>query len=60
MDLDDSFDVKHSITIRGMEYGFVGISNDEIDKRVDDMIKFVEKYDGSVGVQFGEEMESLY
>tara|TARA_B100002019_G_scaffold181813_1_gene156941 strand:+ start:312 stop:722 length:411 start_codon:yes stop_codon:yes gene_type:complete len=58
MDLDDSFDVKHGITIRGMEYGFVGISNDEIDKRVDDMIKFVEKYDGSVGGQFGEEMEA--
>ena len=58
MELDDSFDVKHGITIRGMEYGFVGISNDEIDKRVDDMIKFVEKYDGSVGGQFGEEMEA--
>lgn len=58
MELDDSFDVKHGITIRGMEYGFVGINNDEIDKRVDDMIKFVEKYDGSVGGQFGEEMEA--
>ena len=59
MELDDSFDVKHGITIRGMEYGFVGINNDEIDKRVDDMIKFVEKYDGSVGGQFGEEMECV-
>ena len=58
MELNDSFEVKHGITIRGMEYGFVGINEDEIDKRVDDMIKFVEKFDGSVGGQFGEEMEA--
>ena len=57
MELDDSFNIKHGITIRGKEYGFVGINNDEIDKRVDDMIAFVEKYDGSVGGQFGEEIE---
>jgi len=58
MELDDSFEVKHGITIRGKEYGFVGISNEEIDQRIDEMIKFVEKYDGSVGGQFGEEIEA--
>ena len=33
MYMDELFDVKHGISIRGKEYGFVGISNDEIDER---------------------------
>ena len=36
--MDEDFNVKHGITIRGKEYGFVGISNKEIDERVDEMI----------------------
>lgn len=58
MEFSDSDEIKHGITIRGMEFGFVGISNEEIDKRVDEMIEFVIKFDGSVGGQFGEEMEA--
>lgn len=56
--MDEDFNVKHGITIRGKEYGFVGISNKEIDERVDEMIKFVEEYNGSIGGQFGEEIEA--
>lgn len=56
--MDEHLDVKHGITIRGNEYGFVGITNDEIDARVDEMIKFVEKFNGSVGGQLGEELEA--
>lgn len=56
--MDGLFDVKHGISIRGKEYGFVGISNDEIDERVDAMIEFVESFEGSVGGTFGEEMEA--
>lgn len=56
--MDGLFDVKHGISIRGKEYGFVGINNDEIDERVDAMIEFVESFDGSVGGTFGEEMEA--
>lgn len=58
MEFSDFEEIKHGITIRGKEYGFVGISNEEIDKRVDEMIEFVVKFDGSVGGQFGEEMEA--
>ena len=58
MEINDSDKIKHGITIRGMEFGFVGISNEEIDKRVDEMIEFVVKFDGSVGGQFGEEIEA--
>ena len=39
--MDGLFDVKHGISIRGKEYGFVGITNTEVDKRVDDMLSFV-------------------
>ena len=56
--MDEHLDVKHGITIRGNEYGFVGITDDEIDARVDEMIKFVEKFNGSVGGQLGEEIEA--
>ena len=56
--MDGLFDVKHGISIRGKEYGFVGINNDEIDERVDAMIEFVESFKGSVGGTFGEEMEA--
>jgi|TARA_B110000495_G_scaffold157954_1_gene141746 hypothetical protein len=55
--MDGLFDVKHGISIRGNEYGFVGITNDEIDKRIDDMLAFIEIFDGSAGGTFGEEME---
>lgn len=56
--MDGLFDVKHGISIRGKEYGFVGINNDEIDERVDAMIEFVESFKGSVGGTFGEDMEA--
>lgn len=56
--MDELFDVKHGISIRGKEYGFVGIHNDEIDERVDAMIEFVESFKGSVGGTFGEDMEA--
>ena len=56
--MDGLFDVKHGISIRGKEYGFVGITNTEIDKRVDDMLSFVETFDGSAGGTFGEDMEA--
>ena len=56
--MDELFDVKHGITIRGKDYGFVGISTDDIDKRVDDMLLFVESFSGSAGGTFGEEMET--
>tara|TARA_Y100001934_G_scaffold279156_1_gene382163 strand:+ start:453 stop:845 length:393 start_codon:yes stop_codon:yes gene_type:complete len=55
--MDGLFDIKHGITIRGKEYGFVGIGNDEIDQRVDEMLNFVELYKGSAGGTFGEDME---
>ena len=55
-DLDE---IKHGISIRGHEYGFVGITNEEIDERVDGMIKFVEEFGGSVGGTFGEELEAV-
>jgi hypothetical protein len=51
------FDVKHGITIRGKDYGYIGIRGDEIDKRVDDMLSFVESFVGSAGGTFGEDME---
>ena len=57
MELDDSFDVKHGITIRGKDYGFVGVDAIEIDKRVDNMISFIESFKGSAGGTFGEDME---
>lgn len=56
--MDELFEVKHGISIRGKEYGFVGIHNDEIDERVDAMIEFVESFKGSVGGTFGEDMEA--
>tara|TARA_B110000305_G_C19173884_1_gene508675 strand:+ start:226 stop:633 length:408 start_codon:yes stop_codon:yes gene_type:complete len=52
------FDIKHGITIRGNEFGFVGITEDEIDHRVDDMLLFVDSHNGSAGGTFGEEMEA--
>ena len=56
--MDGLFNVKHGITIRGKDYGFVGISNEEIDLRVDDMLSFVELSKGTAGGTFGEEMEA--
>ena len=56
--MDDLYEVKHGITIRGNEYGFVGISNEEIDERVDDMLLFIESFNGSAGGTFGEEIEA--
>ena len=55
--MDDLFDVKHGIAIRGKDYGYVGISNDEIDERVDAMLEFVDSFKGSAGGTFGEDME---
>ena len=54
-DLDE---IKHGISIRGKEYGFVGISNKEIDERVNELITFVEEFGGSAGGTFGEEFEA--
>ena len=56
--MDGLFDVKHGITIRGKDYGFVGIGNEEIDQRVDKMLEFVESFKGSAGGTFGEDMEA--
>lgn len=55
--MDDLFDVKHGIAIRGKDYGYVGISNDEIDERVDEMLEFVDSFKGSAGGTFGEDIE---
>ena len=56
--MDELFDMKHGISIRGKEYGFVGISEDEIDKRVDDILDFVQSFKGSAGGTFGEDIEA--
>ena len=56
--MEGLFDIKHGITIRGKEFGFVGISEIEIDQRVDDMLLFVESFKGSAGGTFGENMEA--
>ena len=56
--MENLFDIKHGITIRGKEFGFVGISEIEIDQRVDDMLLFVESFKGSAGGTFGEDMEA--
>jgi len=56
--MDGLFEVKHGITIRGKDYGFVGITAAEIDNRVDDMLLFVDSFKGSAGGSFGEEMEA--
>ena len=53
--MDESIEIKHGIAIRGKDYGFVGISNDEIDKRVDEMLDFVSTFNGSAGGTFGED-----
>jgi hypothetical protein len=56
--MDELFDVKHGISIRGKDYGFIGISDPEIDARVDEILSFVESFKGSAGGTFGEEMEA--
>jgi len=56
--MDELFDVKHGISIRGKDYGFIGITESEIDERVDDILSFVESFKGSAGGTFGEEMEA--
>jgi hypothetical protein len=58
MYMDKLFDVKHGISIRGKEYGFVGIADDEVDARVDEMLLFVESFKGSAGGTFGEDIEA--
>jgi len=55
--MDEHFDVKHGIAIRGKDYGFVGINNDEIDNRVDAILEFIDSFKGSAGGTFGEDME---
>ena len=55
--MEGLFDIKHGISIRGKDYGFVGISNEEIDQRVDDLLVFVDALKGSAGGTFGEDME---
>ena len=55
--MDDAFDVKHGISIRGKDYGYVGISEDDIDARVDEMLDFIISFKGSAGGTFGEDME---
>ena len=40
------------------DYGFVGINNDEIDERVDDLLDFVDSFKGSAGGSFGEDIET--
>lgn len=55
--MDDLFDVKHGIAIRGKDYGYVGIGNDEIDERVDIMLEFIDSFKGSAGGTFGEDIE---
>ena len=56
--MDGLFDIKHGISIRGKEYGFVGITDAEIDLRVDEMLLFVDSFKGSAGGTFGEDMEA--
>lgn len=56
--MNELFDMKHGISIRGKEYGFVGISDGEIDNRVDDMLNFIETFKGSAGGTFGETIEA--
>jgi len=56
--MNELFDMKHGISIRGKEYGFVGISDEEIDNRVDDMLDFIETFKGSAGGTFGETIEA--
>lgn len=56
--MDELFDMKHGISIRGKEYGFVGISEEEIDNRVDDILDFVQSLNGSAGGTFGEDIEA--
>jgi hypothetical protein len=56
--MDGLFDIKHGISIRGKEYGFIGITDSEIDLRVDEMLLFVDSFKGSAGGTFGEEMEA--
>lgn len=56
--MDELFDMKHGISIRGKEYGFVGISEEEIDNRVDDILDFVQSFKGSAGGTFGEDIEA--
>ncbi|RPG66189.1 MAG: hypothetical protein CBC02_005305 [Flavobacteriaceae bacterium TMED42] len=56
--MDDLFDVKHGISIRGKEYGFVGITDLEVDSRVDEMLNFIESFKGSAGGTFGEDIEA--
>ena len=55
--MNELFDMKHGISIRGKEYGFVGISDEEIDNRVDDMLDFIQTFKGSAGGTFGETIE---
>ncbi len=45
--MDGLFDIKHGITIRGKDFGFVGISNEEVEQRVDNLLEFVDSYKGS-------------
>ena len=56
--MGDLFDVKHGISIRGKEYGFVGITDLEVDSRVDEMLNFIESFKGSAGGTFGEDIEA--
>jgi hypothetical protein len=56
--MDGLFDIKHGISIRGKDYGFIGITDSEIDLRVDDMLLFIDSFKGSAGGTFGEEMET--
>jgi hypothetical protein len=56
--MDGLFDIKHGISIRGKDYGFIGITDSEIDLRVDEMLLFVDSFKGSAGGTFGEEMEA--
>lgn len=56
--MNELFDMKHGISIRGKEYGFVGISDEEIDNRVDDMLDFIQTFKGSAGGTFGETIEA--
>jgi len=56
--MEGLFDIKHGISIRGKEYGFVGINDSEIDARVDGILDFVESFKGSAGGTFGEDIEA--
>lgn len=55
--MDGLFDIKHGISIRGKDYGFIGITDSEIDIRVDEMLIFIDSFKGSAGGTFGEDME---